>query len=144
MVDNRSAGFYGVPGSFNFKSGDTSGTAAKMSEEKYGSDAEYMRVEEIDSEDALVNKFVDKSAQLNATLSSLAMLNISSVISSKLPKIKKTTKKFTDIINETEERLLALTEEQEDEKEKEKKRNLFKNVDDSSDNDEKTEDDEYY
>ena len=37
MVDNRSAGFYGIGGSFNFKSGDPSGTAAKMSQEKYGS-----------------------------------------------------------------------------------------------------------
>ena len=35
MVDNRSAGFYGIGGSFNFKSGDPSGTAAKMSQEKY-------------------------------------------------------------------------------------------------------------
>ena len=42
MVDNRSAGFYGIGGSFNFKSGDASGTAAKMSQEKYGSEAMYL------------------------------------------------------------------------------------------------------
>ena len=42
MVDNRSAGFYGIGGSFNFKSGDPSGTAAKMSQEKYGSEAMYL------------------------------------------------------------------------------------------------------
>ena len=35
MLDNRSAGFFGIGGSFNFKSGDPSGTAAKMSQEKY-------------------------------------------------------------------------------------------------------------
>ena len=42
MVDNRSAGFYGIGGAFNFKSGDPSGTAAKMSQEKYGSEAMYL------------------------------------------------------------------------------------------------------
>ena len=42
MVDNRSAGFYGIGGAFNFKSGDASGTAAKMSQEKYGSEAMYL------------------------------------------------------------------------------------------------------
>ena len=36
MVDNRSAGFYGIGGAFNFKSGEPSGTAAKMSQEKNG------------------------------------------------------------------------------------------------------------
>jgi len=144
MVDNRAAGFYGVPGSFNFKSGDISGTAAKTNEEKYGSDAEYMRVETVEPEENQTAKFVDKSAQLNATLSSLALLNISSVISSKLPKIKQTTKKFTDMINETEERLLALSEEQEEEKEKKKRQNLFKEEDQSSETNENTEDDEYY
>ena len=42
MVDNRSAGFYGIGGAFNFKSGDPSGTAAKMSQDKYGSEAMYL------------------------------------------------------------------------------------------------------
>ena len=42
MVDNRAAGFYGIGGAFNFKSGDPSGTAAKMSQEKYGSEAMYL------------------------------------------------------------------------------------------------------
>ena len=31
MVDNRSAGYFGIGGAFNFKSGDISGTAAKLS-----------------------------------------------------------------------------------------------------------------
>ena len=34
MVDNRSAGFSGIGGSFNFKSGDISGTAAKTQDDK--------------------------------------------------------------------------------------------------------------
>ena len=34
MVDNRSAGFFGIGGSFNFKSGDISGTAAKTADDR--------------------------------------------------------------------------------------------------------------
>jgi hypothetical protein len=41
MVDNRSAGFFGIGGSFNFKSGDISGTAAKMQDDKMGQGGEY-------------------------------------------------------------------------------------------------------
>ena len=41
MVDNRSAGFFGIGGSFNFKSGDISGTAAKLSDDKMGQGGEY-------------------------------------------------------------------------------------------------------
>ena len=51
MVDNRSAGFYGIGGAFNFKSGDPSGTAAKLSQEKYGSEAMYMPPEEGEGEE---------------------------------------------------------------------------------------------
>ena len=36
MVDNRAAGFYGIGGSFNFKSGDISGTAAGTKDDKMG------------------------------------------------------------------------------------------------------------
>ena len=41
MVDNRSAGFFGIGGAFNFKSGDISGTAAKLSDDKMGQGGEY-------------------------------------------------------------------------------------------------------
>ena len=41
MVDNRSAGFFGIGGSFNFKSGDISGTAAKTQDDKMGQGNEY-------------------------------------------------------------------------------------------------------
>lgn len=41
MVDNRSAGFFGIGGSFNFKSGDISGTAAKTQDDKMGQGGEY-------------------------------------------------------------------------------------------------------
>ena len=68
MVDNRSAGFFGIGGAFNFKSGDISGTAAKLSDE------------EQDENDK--NKYTDQSAVLRATLNSLAMMNVANVINS--------------------------------------------------------------
>ena len=83
MVDNRSAGFYGIGGSFNFKSGDPSGTAAKMSQEKYGSEAMYMPPPEDFEESFQEQPFVDRSALLRATLNSLAMNNVASVLNSK-------------------------------------------------------------
>jgi hypothetical protein len=88
MVDNRAAGFYGVAGAFNFKSGDISGTAAKTSDDRASQGTEYGRVDGAEEEQQAVNtnKYVDNSAQLNATLSSLAMMNVASVINSKLPK----------------------------------------------------------
>ena len=128
MVDNRAAGFYGISGALNFKSGDISGTAAKTNEEKAGTDAEYMRLEKENGNQKDSAKYSDKSAQLNATLSSLAMLNISSIISSKLPKLKQSTMRFKELIDETEEKLITLNEEHEKNKEKKnpfKKENPF-------------------
>lgn len=85
MVDNRSAGFYGIGGSFNFKSGDTSGTAAKMSQDKYGSEAMYLPPpeEDIYDESMFNQPYVDRSALLRATLNSLAMTNVAAVLNSK-------------------------------------------------------------
>ena len=85
MVDNRNAGFFGIGGAFNFKSGDASGTAAKMSQEKYGSEAMYLPpAEGEDGGDPFFNQpFVDRSALLRATLNSLAMNNVASVLNSK-------------------------------------------------------------
>lgn len=87
MVDNRAAGFYGVAGAFNFKSGDISGTAAKTSDDRASQGTEYGVVEAPEEESVNVNKYIDNSAQLNATLNSLAMMNVASVINSKLPKL---------------------------------------------------------
>ncbi len=100
MVDNRSAGFYGIGGSFNFKSGDPSGTAAKMSQEKYGSEAMYLPpVEGEEDPDGLYSQqFVDRSALLRATLNSLAMTNVASVLNS-----KKHKKKLTPIDKEDDD-----------------------------------------
>ena len=99
MVDNRSAGFYGIGGAFNFKSGDPSGTAAKMSQEKYGSEAMYMPPAEGEEGEEFYNQqFVDRSALLRATLNSLAMSNVASVLNA-----NKHKKDIKDIIEEKAE-----------------------------------------
>lgn len=87
MVDNRAAGFYGIGGAFNFKSGDISGTAASLQDDKQGQGNEYYRQQKGEEEQKTpVNNspYVDRSAQLNATLSSLAMLNVANVLNSKM------------------------------------------------------------
>ena len=96
MVDNRSAGFYGIGGAFNFKSGDPSGTAAKMSQEKYGSEAMYLPPAEgeEDGENLYNEPYVDRSALLRATLNSLAMTNVASVLNAN--KHKKTISEILD------------------------------------------------
>ena len=79
MVDNRSAGFFGIGGSFNFKSGDISGTAAKSQDDRQSPGMEYFQQDGFDEEGSYHfnnSHFVDRSAQLNATLNSLAMLQI--------------------------------------------------------------------
>lgn len=87
MVDNRAAGFYGVAGAFNFKSGDISGTAAKTRDDRESPGTEYGRIDREEApQEFNSNRYVDNSAQLNATLNSLAMLNVASVINSKIPK----------------------------------------------------------
>lgn len=83
MVDNRSAGFFGIGGAFNFKSGDISGTAAKLSDDKMGQGGEYFaqqQEEEDENDKKQTNKYMDQSAVLRASLNSLAMMNIANVI----------------------------------------------------------------
>ena len=85
MVDNRSAGFFGIGGSFNFKSGDISGTAAKTQDDKMVQGGEYFaqqkKSEEEENSDS--QKYTDRSAVLRATLNSLAMMNVANVINSR-------------------------------------------------------------
>lgn len=100
MVDNRSAGFYGIGGAFNFKSGDPSGTAAKMSQDKYGSEAMYLPPAEGEEGNNFYNQeFVDRSALLRATLNSLAMTNVASVLNA-----KKHKKSIKDLLAEEKEK----------------------------------------
>ena len=117
MVDNRSAGFYGIGGAFNFKSGDPSGTAAKMSQDKYGSEAMYLppaEGEEFD-ENLYNQPYVDRSALLRATLNSLAMSNVASVLNAN--KHKKTLKEILEEDDEEEENSSENREENKQKKE---------------------------
>ena len=114
MVDNRSAGFYGIGGSFNFKSGDPSGTAAKMSQEKYGSEAMYLPPVEGEEDGGFYGEpFVDRSALLRATLNSLAMNNVASVLNSKKHK-KRLSKDSAEDLEEKIESLEEVFEDMED------------------------------
>ena len=86
MVDNRSAGFFGIGGAFNFKSGDISGTAAKTQDDKMGQGGEYFAQQQSEEEDqgnSDSQKYTDRSAVLRATLNSLAMMNVANVLNAK-------------------------------------------------------------
>lgn len=82
MVDNRSAGALGIGGGINFKSGDISGTAARTSDDRASQGTEYFMQ---DGEEQMgQNKpFVDRSMELRASLNSLALLNVVSVLQNK-------------------------------------------------------------
>lgn len=129
MVDNRSAGFFGIGGSFNFKSGDISGTAAKNQDDKMGPGTEYGAIPEKEQEEQNNQPYVDRSAQLRATLNSLAMMNVAGVLNEK---------KRVELLNEAEDAL----KKEEDEEEAEDKDEEFLN--DFEDDDDDNEDDEYY
>ena len=136
MVDNRAAGFYGVAGAFNFKSGDISGTAAKTSDDRASQGTEYGRVDTGEEEQAVNgNKYVDNSAQLNATLNSLAMMNVASVINSKLPKLTR-NKDFRKLLEEAEGLISSVSLDEE----RESKKHENKSHHDEDDDD----DNEYY
>lgn len=114
MVDNRSAGFYGIGGSFNFKSGDISGTAAKTQDDKMGQGGEYFAQQKREEEELnqQQNPYMDRSAALRATLNSLAMMNVANVINAKKKSItedKKDSK--TEEERKALEKILAINEE---------------------------------
>lgn len=114
MVDNRSAGFYGIGGSFNFKSGDISGTAARTQDDKMGQGGEYFAQQKQEEEDfnQQQNPYMDRSAALRATLNSLAMMNVANVINARKKSItedKKNSK--TEEERKALEKILAINEE---------------------------------
>lgn len=98
MVDNRSAGFFGIGGSFNFKSGDISGTAARTQDDKMGQGGEYFAQQKKEEEDENQGheRYMDRSAVLRATLNSLAMMNVANVINAKKLEMEKKSKKTLD------------------------------------------------
>ncbi len=95
MVDNRSAGVLGIGGGLNFKSGDISGTAAKTSDDRASQGTEYFAMDDPMGEQSRQEPFVDRSAQLKATLNSLAMMNVVNIIKSTIP--NKTSAKGSEL-----------------------------------------------
>lgn len=84
MVDSRALNAVTSVSSFNFKSGDISGTAAKMTDEKMGQGGEYFQMEEQPQQTVPQGEmYVDRSAQLRATLNSLAMMNVANMLANK-------------------------------------------------------------
>lgn len=116
MVDNRSAGFFGIGGSFNFKSGDISGTAARTQDDKMGQGGEYFAQQKReDDEPEQGNKYMDQSAVLRATLNSLAMMNVANVINAKKKKIiLKDDEDIDEKMKKIEESLTINTDNEED------------------------------
>lgn len=104
MVDNRSAGFFGIGGAFNFKSGDISGTAAKLSDDKMGQGGEYFstRGGEEEMPAPQENPYMDQSAVLRATLNSLAMMNVANVLNAKKrkPALEEEEREITEDLKE--------------------------------------------
>ncbi len=82
MVDNRSAGILGIGGGINFKSGDISGTAAKTSDDRASQGTEYFTTED-ENQNQKNEPFEDRSMQLRASLNSLALLNVVSLLKNK-------------------------------------------------------------
>lgn len=79
MVDNRSAGLIGgIAGGINFRGDDISGTAAKTADDRSSQGTEYF-LQDGEQETAQDN-FVDRSMELRASLNSLALLNVVSVL----------------------------------------------------------------
>lgn len=131
MVDNRSAGFFGIGGAFNFKSGDISGTAAKSQDDKMGPGTEYGAIPDKEGEQSQYQQpFIDRSAQLRATLNSLAMMNVANVLNEK---------KRAEILAKIEE-----NHRDEEEEEREKKELDEEFLNDFDDNSEEDEENEYY
>lgn len=94
MVDNRSAGFFGIGGAFNFKSGDISGTAARTQDDKMGQGGEYFAQQKKEEEEQEGHeRYMDRSAVLRATLNSLAMMNVANVINAKKLEMEKNSLK---------------------------------------------------
>lgn len=104
MVDNRSAGFFGIGGGFNFKSGDISGTAARTQDEKMGQGGEYFAQGQAEGEEGFRQEpYVDRSAQLRASLDSLAVANAAGVVKKKISLEKEKKKRNKKDLSLSEE-----------------------------------------
>ena len=80
MVDSRSAGLIGgIAGGINFRSGDTSGTAAKTADDRASQGTEYF-VPVHEEEQIQDPPSIDRSIELRASLTSLALLNVVTIL----------------------------------------------------------------
>ena len=113
MVDNRSAGFFGIGGAFNFKSGDISGTAARTQDDKMGQGGEYFAQQknEEEEENQGHDRYMDRSAVLRATLNSLAMMNVANVINAKKLEMEKNARKKLEDVKPKSEHKESVLEE---------------------------------
>lgn len=113
MVDNRTSGYFGIGGAFNFKSGDISGTAAKTADDRQSPGMEYFQQEqEPEQEQKQQTQGVDRSAQLNATLNSLAMNNIATILQKQ--KRKKTYRDNTQNLSKVDKSFISEIQSNED------------------------------
>lgn len=120
MVDNRASGYFGIGGAFNFKSGDISGTAAKTADDRQSQGMDYFQQQQQEQQQQeQFNFHVDRSAQLNATLNSLAMNNIATILHKQ--KRKKDFSESMQNLAKIDKHLIEeITTDNEDEKEQEK------------------------
>ena len=120
MVDNRTSGYFGIGGAFNFKSGDISGTAAKTADDRQSPGMEYFQQQQEEQQQQQQAPGVDRSAQLNATLNSLAMTNIASILHK-----QKRQKDFNESIqnlSNVDKKLISEIESDKDKENNQKKR----------------------
>lgn len=108
MVDSRSLNAVTSTSAFNFKSGDISGTAAKLTDEKMGQGSEYFLMGE-DGQQIMPQEapYIDRSAQLRATLNSLAMMNVANLLTN-----KKKQALLNETVNTEEQEITEETEEE--------------------------------
>ncbi len=120
MVDNRTSGYFGIGGAFNFKSGDISGTAAKTADDRQSPGMEYFQQQQKHQPQEEQQPSVDRSAQLNATLSSLAMNNIATILQKQ--KRKKDFNESIQNLSNVDKPLISEIESKEEEQQEEDKK----------------------
>lgn len=125
MVDNRSAGMLGIGGGINFKSGDISGTAAKTADDRASQGTEYFLMGEEEQQKG--EEFVDRSMQLRASLNSLALMNVASVLNKKLQ--TKLILPSDNIENKQEKKVEPIKDQKDEEKQHQEHEPEHKNSD---------------
>ena len=123
MVDNRTSGYFGIGGAFNFKSGDISGTAAKSSEDRQSPGMDYFQQQQQQEEQPQHQEpGVDRSAQLNATLNSMAMNNIATILHKQKRK-KDFDEQIQNLLNIDKKTITEIQSDKEDQDENDDKKN---------------------